>query len=134
MDQYWNRWAKELRTLTEPYEGMYDPRISSEFPEEHLLKYYKCLNRLMQPLELLEENLECPGEMLLENYAHLEENLESLATKHPWFSEDKSTQDVIELLEVLTARREIKKEFFEEKMTGLDKRINELKAKMRSRM
>jgi hypothetical protein len=59
----------------------------------------------------------------------LEDRLERLSTTHPWFSEDKSTQEMIELLAILTNKRTVDRELLEEKIGSLERRIGELESK-----
>jgi len=126
MNDYWARWNEKLQQITKPYECLERGMAPPILREEDLLEYYRCLESLMKPLDLLRENRESPGDRLIENYEALEERLERLSAVHPWFSEDESTQEMIELLETLTARRGVDRELFEEKMGTLEKRIEEL--------
>ncbi|MGC9515528.1 hypothetical protein [Methanocrinis sp.] len=126
MDDYWARWSEKLQQTTKPYECLERGMAPPILPEEDLLEYYRCLESLMKPLDLLRENRESPGDRLIENYEALEERLERLSSVHPWFSEDESTQEVLELLGTLTARRSVERELFEEMIGTLERRIEEL--------
>ncbi|AET65491.1 hypothetical protein [Methanothrix harundinacea] len=132
MTDYWARWCDKLQQITKPYEPLEMDMAPPILPGEGLLEYYRCLERLMRPLDLLQENRESPGEELIERYEALKEQLEGLSAAHPWFSEDESTQELIRLLEVFTARRSADREKFEEKIGALRRRIEELEDKLGS--
>jgi len=129
MNDYWARWSEKLQQITKPYECLERGMAPPILPGENLLEYYRCLECLMKPLDLLQENRESPGDRLIENYEALEERLERLSTAHPWFSEDESTQEIIELLGTLTTKRSVDRELFEEKIGALERRIAELEPK-----
>ena len=129
MDDYWARWNEKLQQITKPYECLERGMAPPILPRENLLDYYRCLESLMKPLALLQENRESPGDRLIENYEALEERLERLSTTHPWFSEDKSTQEMIELLATLTNKRTVDQEILEERIGSLERRIGELDSK-----
>lgn len=130
MDDYWARWSEKLQQITESYERLERGTAPPILPGGDLLEYYRCLERLMRPLALLQENRESPGRPLIENYEALEERLERLSTVHPWFSEDESTSGIIELLGALTARRMVEREIFEDKIGPLERRIGELETEL----
>jgi len=129
MTDYWARWCEKLQQITKPYEPLDMEMAPPILPREGLIEYYRCLESLMRPLDLLQENRESPGDRLIENYEALEERLEGLSAVHPWFSEDESTQELIKLLEVLTANRSVDWELFDEKIKILKRRIEELETK-----
>ena len=129
MDDYWARWNEKLQQITKPYECLERGMAPPILPGENLLGYYRCLESLMKPLALLQENRESPGDRLIENYEALEERLERLSAVHPWFSEDESTQEMIRLLGTLTTKRSVDRELFEEKIGTLERRIEELEPK-----
>lgn len=129
MNDYWARWGGKLQQITKPYECLERGMTPPILPIENLLEYYRCLESLMKPLDLLQENRESPGDRLIENYEALRERLERLSTAHPWFSEDESTQEIIELLGTLTTNRSVDRELFEEKIGALERRIAELEPK-----
>jgi len=126
MDDYWARWSEKFQQITKPYECLERGMAPPILPGENLLGYYRCLERLMRPLALLQENRESPGDRLIGACEVLEERLEILSKAHPWFSEDESTQGMIDLLEILTARRNVQGEAVEEKIRTLERRIAEL--------
>jgi hypothetical protein len=126
MDDYWAIWSEKLLQITMPYESLKRGMAPPIIPEEGLVEYYRCLERLMRPLSLLQENRESPGDRLIGACEVLEERLEILSKAHPWFSEDESTQGMIDLLEILTARRNVQGEAVEEKIRTLERRIAEL--------
>jgi len=126
MDDYWAIWSEKLLQITMPYESLKRGMAPPIIPEEGLVEYYRCLERLMRPLSLLQENRESPGDRLIGACEVLEERLEILSKAHPWFSEDESTQGMIVLLEELTTRRNVEGEAVEEKIRTLERRIAEL--------
>lgn len=130
MNDYWARWCEKLQQITEPHECLERGTAPPILTGEELLEYYRCLERLMRPLALLQENRESPGRPLIENYEALEEWLERLSTIHPWFSEDESTSGIIELLGALVAKRMVEREFFEAKIGPLERRIGDLETEL----
>lgn len=129
MDDYWARWNEKLQQITKPYECLERGMSPPILPRENLLDYYRCLESLMKPLALLQENRESPGDRLVESYEALEERLERLSTTHPWFSEDDSTQEMIELLATLTNKRTVDRELLEKKIGSLERMIGVLESK-----
>jgi hypothetical protein len=77
MDDYWARWSEKLQQITKPYECLERGMSPPILPGENLLDYYRCLESLMKPLALLQENRGSPGDRLIENYEALEVRLES---------------------------------------------------------
>ncbi|HPJ30293.1 MAG TPA: hypothetical protein PLZ42_02760 [Methanothrix sp.] len=132
MTDYWARWCEKLQQITKPCEPIEMEMAPPILPAEGLLEYYRCLESLMRPLDLLQENRDSPGDRLIESYEALEEKLEGLSASHPWFSEDESTQDLIRLLEIFTTKRSVDRELFEEKIRSLKRRIEELETKLGS--
>jgi hypothetical protein len=130
MTDYWARWCDKLQQITKPYESIEIEMAPPVLPGEGLLEYYRCLESLMRPLDLLQENRESPGLRLIESYEALKERLEGLSAAHPWFSEDESTQELIRLLEVFTTKRRVDRELFEEKIGALRGRIEELETNL----
>ena len=130
MNDYWARWNEKLQQITKPYECLERGMAPPILPGENLIEYYRCLESLMKPLALLQENRESPGDRLIRNYEALEERLERLSAVHPWFSEDESTQEMIELIGSLATKRSVELRLFEEKIGALERRLAELEAKL----
>ncbi|MDF0590219.1 hypothetical protein [Candidatus Methanocrinis natronophilus] len=126
MDDYWARWSGKLQQITEPYVSLEREVAPRSLPGEDLIEYYRCLEKLMRPLHLLQENRESPGDRLIGACEALEERLEFLSKAHPWFSEDESTRGMMELLEILTTRGSVEGEALEEKIRTIERRIEEL--------